>query len=611
MAVVALLSLTTALPASAVPTTPTPTTAALTNAAPTTQSAAPARTQAAGSPDGIVVKDGVTQPVFPYATSITDSVFIETPVDSDADGSRDRVHVTVRRPAATANGVLKVAALVEPSPYWAGLLDVPNHGVDVDQLPHRRGSVGDLSGGRSLLAAPVSTKEYYVTRGYAYIEAESIGSGKSDGCPTSGDASETRAMRSVVEWLTGKARAWSDTGEPANARWSRGSVGMLGVSYNGTLPNQVATTGVPGLKTIVPIAAISSWYDYYRANGLVVAPGGYQGEDADVLARAVLTRKNPQACAAAMAQIEHAQDRITGDYSAFWKDRDYVAGARNVKASVFVTHGLNDWNVKTTHFAQWWDALGEAGVARKLWLHPGGHGRPQADAWRDTVHRWIDHYLYGVENGVEREPIATVERAGGAIRSHRNWPDPAARPVTLRLDSGLLGTRATKPTSESFVDSGATRKAEQLAAIPGRPDPNRLAYVTPPLARSVRLSGTPTVTLRASVDNRAAANLTALLVDYGPAGATAAPTIVSRGWMDVQSRDSDSVSRPVRPGKAYTFRWSQEPKDYVFAAGHRIGLLILSTDYDYTLRPRPGTALTVRPAQSNVVLPIVGGRLRF
>ena len=68
---------------------------------------------------------------------------------------------------------------------------------------------------------------------------------------------------------------------------------MVGVSYNGTLPNQVATTGVEGLETIVPISAISSWYDYYRANGLVVAPhsetqgvgdNAYLGEDTDVLA---------------------------------------------------------------------------------------------------------------------------------------------------------------------------------------------------------------------------------------------------------------------------------------------------------------------------------------
>jgi X-Pro dipeptidyl-peptidase len=47
---------------------------------------------------------------------------------------------------------------------------------------------------------------------------------------------------------------------------------MVGSSYEGTLANQVATTGVEGLRTIIPISAISSWYDYYRANGLVVSP---------------------------------------------------------------------------------------------------------------------------------------------------------------------------------------------------------------------------------------------------------------------------------------------------------------------------------------------------
>ena len=84
---------------------------------------------------------------------------------------------------------------------------------------------------------------------------------------------------------------------------------MIGVSYNGTLANAVAATGVRGLTTIVPIAAISSWYDYYRANGGVVAPGGFQGEDTDVLAEAVLTRRDPTVCAPDMDALRREQDR--------------------------------------------------------------------------------------------------------------------------------------------------------------------------------------------------------------------------------------------------------------------------------------------------------------
>ena len=67
---------------------------------------------------------------------------------------------------------------------------------------------------------------------------------------------------------------------------------MIGTSYNGTLPNAVASTGVEGLEAIVPISAISSWYDYYRSDGMVRAPGGFQGEDTDVLAEYVYTRED-------------------------------------------------------------------------------------------------------------------------------------------------------------------------------------------------------------------------------------------------------------------------------------------------------------------------------
>ena len=67
---------------------------------------------------------------------------------------------------------------------------------------------------------------------------------------------------------------------------------MMGTSYNGTIPIAAASTGVEGLKAIVPISAISDWYDYYRANGMTRAPGGFQGEDLDVLTEYVYSRND-------------------------------------------------------------------------------------------------------------------------------------------------------------------------------------------------------------------------------------------------------------------------------------------------------------------------------
>jgi X-Pro dipeptidyl-peptidase len=47
-----------------------------------------------------------------------------------------------------------------------------------------------------------------------------------------------------------------------------------------------------------------------------------------------------------------------------------------------------------------------------------------------------------------------------------------------------------------------------------------------------------------------------------------------------------------------------QPNDYVFKTGHRIGVVVLSTDYDYTLRYPAGTFVKVQPGVSEIRLPI-------
>ena len=141
------------------------------------------------------------------------------------------------------------------------------------------------------------------------------------------------------------------------------------------------------------------------------------------------------------------------------------------------------------------------------------------------------------------------------------------------------------------------------SAAPDTTDPNRLAYTGPALTSATRVSGTVRLNLNLSVDNRRDANVTGLLVDYAPGGAA---TIVSRGWIDPQNRSSIVRSKPLVQHTRYALRFGMQPKDYVFAAGHRIGLVVVSTDYDYTLRPSPGTKLSLDPRASTITLPIVG-----
>ncbi|MEU4834675.1 Xaa-Pro dipeptidyl-peptidase [Streptosporangium sp. NPDC023615] len=650
-----------ASPAAASPADPPPAAPAATPPAATSPADARA---AAASP----VRGNETQPVYSRADALTETVFVEVAgVDSDADGLPDRVAVDIMRPKETASG-LKVPVVMEASPYYAGGNDVPNHVVDLDGsdpagMEYRRNKFDDLRDemfgveGLDVARAAAPFRGYYdnyfVPRGYAVALVENLGSGRATGCPTTGLPNETAGPKAAIDWLNGRARAFDAEGKEVKAGWSTGNVGMIGVSYNGTLPNAVAATGVKGLKAIVPIAAISSWYDYYRAGGGVLAPGGYQGEDADVLARYVLTRADAQkACGAFVDAIERDQDRVTGDYSDFWDRRNYLGDVRKVRAAVFLVHGLNDWNVKTKQAVQWWDALAKRNVPRKIWLHQGGHFNPFSYAgrnaeWLRQLHRWFDFHLYGLRNGIMNEPQADVEYGPEQWAQHASWPLPGTRDVRFHLApgsggrNGTLGLRRSPGrTVESFVDQN-TRTAEQLTENAEATDPNRLAYLSAPLTRDTRLSGTPEISVRAAFEGGRSPYLTALLVDYGTdtrasgtvvydepqvcygqgvpgdtgcallakhITVTAPYKIVTRGWIDVRNRHSAARTELLTEGRSYDFRFDLQPNDHVFKAGHRIGVVLLSTDRDFTLRLPPGTGVSVEPGRTSVRLPLVGGR---
>jgi X-Pro dipeptidyl-peptidase len=279
---------------------------------------------------------------------------------------------------------------------------------------------------------------------------------------------------------------------------------------------------------------------------------------------------------------------------------------------VFVVHGLEDYNVMGTAYSTWWNQLAKYHVPRKIWLHKDGHGGPRGTSdYQRTLNRWMDHWLFGVDNGIMSEPRADVQRPDGSYEKYADWPAPGARDASLHLSApnSLSPHRSHGATRQSFVDRGRELDTDvALLPDPTAPHPNRLAYVSAPLAKGAHLSGTPSVSLRASVDNRYAANLTAVVVDYAPDGSA---TMVTRGWTDVQNRRSPSQSTPIHQGREYQFDWPLEPDDHVFAPGHRVGVVIVSTDMHYTLRPLPGTKLTVNPARSTVSLPIVGGTSAF
>ncbi|MFC6881945.1 MULTISPECIES: Xaa-Pro dipeptidyl-peptidase [Actinomadura] len=583
----------------------------------------------------IVVKDGLTQPVFSYKDAIREHVYVESSVDSDHDGKRDRVNVDIIRPRESDRG-LKVPVIMDESPYYDNL----GRGNESERKTY------DADG--NPVRFPLFYDNYFVPRGYAFLAVDMVGTTRSDGCPVSGGPSDVLGGKAVVDWLNGRAKAYRADGSPAEATWTTGRTGMIGKSYDGTLANGVAATGVRGLETIVPISAISSWYDYSRMNGVK-----YWTDEQPGLANTVDTDP-PAKCAAVNAELDEGEDDATGNYNAYWRTADYrhgaIADVRNVRASVFAYHGVNDLNVKTDHFSEWWDALGKRGVTRKVWLSQRGHVDPfdiRREDWVATLHQWFDHELQKVRNDALREPRADVEVGPDQWVRQRSWPAPGARALKLRPNAdGSLGTRrAAKGATASYTDApgprGSGYREAELVTDPTTGKPFRLAYATGPLPRSARLSGTPGADLRLKLD-RPTSDLTALLVDYGEdtrvdylgAGSgiqtlateschgestptddacykqtrvktvTSNVNVVARGWLDAQNRTSLSRPTPLKAGRYYGVRWDTLAQDYVLKKGHRLALVLAGTDADYTTETPTGAQVTVDLHRSSITLPL-------
>jgi X-Pro dipeptidyl-peptidase len=591
-----------------------------------------ASAQAAGRA-GPVFRDGQAQVVPAFADStawIREEVWVETEFDSDGDGRPDRMHVAIVRPRQTATEGLRVPVVYESSPYYSGtsgprqyLWDVRQ---EVDGPPSPRASQPSVE---QRVRPGISNSHVadWVPRGFAVVHSEAPGTGLSQGCPTVGGPTEALAPKAVIDWLNGRARGFTSPAGDKEivANWATGKVGMTGTSYNGTLAVAAASTGVDGLEAIIPVAPNNSYYRYYRSNGLVVHPGGWLGEDIDFLYD-FINSGDPARRAYCNAGIRDGQmapgmDRATGDYNGFWATRDLLTELDGLKAATFMAHAFNDWNVKPEHSVLAVEAIRARGVPVKYYFHQGGHGGPPP---LELMNQWFTRYLFGVENGIEGAPHAWIVREDDERlepTSYADYPNPGAAPVRLGLRAAgsagaandghnLNGVGALELSTprgqgrESLVDNvsfdgAALARAEWSS--------HRLIYATPPLAEPLHISGTPRVKVRLA-SNKPAANLSVWLVALPWTGSRKlTDDLITRGWADPRNRDSLRAQKPLAPGQFVDVAFDLQPDDQVIPAGKSIGLMIFSSDRDFTLWPAPGTVLTVDLDGTSLELPVVGG----
>jgi len=576
-----------------------------------------------------VFKDGEAQIIEAFNTPdqwIRHDLWVETNFDTDGDGKMDRMHVAVTRPFQTDSEGLTLPVIYVTSPYFAGVAPETegafwnvNHelGEKVASIVHPEVT---RKGKRPIISNSHIKK--WIPRGYIVVHSSSPGTGLSQGAPTVGGQNESLAPKAVIDWLCGRVSGYTTPygSEIVVAYWSTGKVGMTGTSYNGTLPLAAATTGVEGLEAIIPIAPNTSYYHYYRSNGLVRSPGGYLGEDIDVLYDFIHSGDESKRAfnnkTIRDTEMKNGMDRITGDYNNFWAGRDYLNQMKPMKAALLMAHGFNDWNVVPEHSYRISKRAKEMGIPTQIYYHQNGHGGPPP---MKMMNRWFTRYLHGIENGVENDAKAWIVRENDSRQyptAYTDYPNPEATPVVLYINAGtssygrLSLENSSSKGQETFSDN-ASFSATSLAQSTS--SNHRLLYVSDILKEDLHISGLASITVKAA-SSKPAVNLSVYLVSLPwnkNKGAKITENIITRGWADLQNNSSLSKSSPLIPGKFYKMTFDFQPDDQIIKKGQQIGLMLFSSDSEYTLLPKPGTELTIDLKETMITLPIVGGENAF
>lgn len=506
-----------------------------------------------------VFENGLAQPVFKFTDGKTGEkydpatssivrycVYVESDYDMDGDGKRDLVKAFIQVPRSAVEGNYKAATLYEARPYCAGVqADGYDHMKEVESKEYRKIDFADLDkevparipegmisamdlalkadpadwyypdkgNNNSMVYENLDNFNYYLVRGFAVVVSAGFGALGSDGFNYVGSEYERDAFKSVVEWLHGDRVAYADREGKieTKADWANGNVAMTGRSYAGTMPFAVATTGVEGLKTIVPVAGIADWYTQQNMQGAqrywpkemlnsflaYFCSSRYNDE--------TLSEKQLDDIAAFHHELSLQQLKCGFDYDPdFWGAGNYRLHADQIKCSALIVHGFNDENVSTKQFEMMHTAFEQAGQTVKLILHQGPHITPtmanknygiliDGKFYDDIVNEWISHYLYGVENGAEKMPEVLAQ----TNYDQKKWEVESAWETehTMKL--------ASKEESKTVIDTDwekAGVSAENFDDVMAQKSTNMAQrYVTDPFEEAVTVQGTVCLNLKAAL----------------------------------------------------------------------------------------------------------------
>ena len=616
--------------------------------------------------DGLISEDnhyhyfnGKSLATFSTHDVIREVVYVESRVDTDKDGLPDLVKVSVIRPRYDG----QIPSVMTASPYHQGTNDKasdkalykmegelevkPPHTIELEEPklnlvePHSQAEVvSEAEEKLSHINSSYTLNDYFLPRGFANLYVSGVGTRDSQGLMTNGDYQQIEAYKNVIDWLNGRCHAFTDhtRKRQVKADWSNGKVATTGISYLGTMSNGLATTGVDGLEVIIAEAGISSWYNYYRENGLVTSPGGYPGEDFDSLAELTYSRnlqagdyiRGNEAHQTDLEKVKEKLDRKTGDYNQFWHDRNYLLNAHKVQAEVVFTHGSQDWNVKPLHVYQMFHAL-PSHINKHLFFHHGAHvymNNWQSIDFRESMNALLSKKLLGIDSGYQLPTVIWQDNI-----APQRWKGLDNFGKQDELHTFSLGNEEkviqNQYDQKDFDRYGKTFQSFNTELYQGKA--NQIT-IDLPVSQDIHLNGRVELKLRVKSSTNKGL-LSAQLLELGqkkylqpyPAVLSArtidngryhmlenlcelpfnpsAQRVITKGYLNLQNRTNLLTIEEIQPNEWMDFKLELQPTIYKLKEGDTLRLVLYTTDFEITIRDNTDYQLTVDLAQSSLILP--------
>ncbi len=589
-------------------------------------------------------------------------VWVESPVDTYNRGQYDLIKVQIIRPISHQ----QIPVVMTASPYHLGTNDKANdnrlHDMKTELKKKEPGHIEvehrlpekvhfDTKEKPAVDEAPMhfthgwtySLNDYFLARGFASIYVAGVGTRGSDGFQTSGDYHQVYSICAVIDWLNGRTRAYTSRKKTHEivATWANGKVAMTGKSYLGTMAYAAATTGIDGLEVILAEAGISSWYHYYRENGLVRSPGGFPGEDLDVLAELTYSKnmdgadyiKNNEQYQELLSKMTSDLDRQSGDYNQFWNNRNYLLNVDKVKADILIDHGLQDWNVTPEQAYNFWNAL-PANQAKHIFLHRGSHiynHNWQSLDFTECINTYFSAKLLEKPLNLNLPPIILQENSKyQSFTSLKNWGSEVKLSMPLAKTAVSLSQFENHYDLATFERYSADFNVFKKDLFEGK---TQATVVDLEMTQEIFVNGAIELDLKLKInDNKGL--LSAQILDFGEKKRLRDTTqiidpkaidrgrnfelenlqelplvnspyqVMTKGFLNLQNRNDLMEISEIPENEWLDVHFGVQPTIYKLEKGDKIRILIYSTDFEHTVRDNRHVTYDIDLSQSKIIFPI-------